>query len=543
MPVAKVQMDYALNTIPRANVIPALGRDLVSGEVGLTLADLEEQEKVELYLVFDTGDGKDLEQLLMSGYIQRIGADTIASPGATQQHASITISHNLVALASHPAAGVLFTSETSSDLVTLAAIRSSMLALSDKLDSTSPGVFTFSAEYAAASDAISENLPFTPGHLILHFMENLIREFSGEDSNAFQVLKNIKAYDGVDLTNLGIESFTTFSNILYQFAGSWKQGNAWKGLLAASQYMWLHVVPYNTGAYIANPLPILKKPQVALASHEYQMISRDSLRDLKQPIDGIYLTMSGFLNPSDMTRFSTTYPPLSPDNPNGIQPGTQNFGNRYYLQKQIGEKAWLVPYLEDQFGGLDPKEPRGDSEVNRQTPTVVEAGTEKDFREFMQTIGNRVAQYMYGMELLKGKRVRLQLPWRTDLMPGSVVVAQGTGNKSIEFLGQDLYGMVSSTRFIVDNQSTPPQLHTIVELAGVRGQKQNEEFGIDSDPIYEDAWTGVDLFGTFIEDGPATSPYRKDSTGSFDPRNNGFEPVNLPANPPFAPVTFKPVRI
>ncbi|HUW11128.1 MAG TPA: hypothetical protein VM537_15470, partial [Anaerolineae bacterium] len=408
MSVSRVQLDYGLDTIPRALVVPATGRSIATGEVEFNLADLSEQEKAEIYLVFEDGSEKGSQQLLMAGYVQRLGADDNAGFMNSQQTASLVITHNLVALASHPAAGVIYTGEGGNPLITLAAMRATAMMLNSG-DTDNPGLFTLAAEYKTASKAISENLPNTPAHLILHIMESLISNFSGTESNAYQVLKFMKAFEGVDLTGLGVEPFTIFSNVLSRFASAWKQGNAWEGLLRASQEMWLHVVPFNNGAYLANPLAIMKAPQKSIAAHEYQMLSRNVTRDLRQPIDGIYLTMSGTNGPVDATRFSSIYPPLNPGEQQVVTEGVQTFPNRYYIQKNLGEKSWLIPYLEAEFGGLSPKDPRGETKVKRSTPSFVQAGKEKDFVNFMQTIGNRVAQYMYGMEILKGKRLQMQL--------------------------------------------------------------------------------------------------------------------------------------
>lgn len=528
IPVGRFQADFQMDSIPTATITPALGRNLSAGSVETDLSAIKEQDEAQLWFVYDGAS-----HLIMEGVVQRISSDDSTSLLSRRQTANITLSHRLVGLASHPAASLIYTQTGANPLAVAASIKKTRLAFAPGSEKD-PGLITESGAYKQMSEAVSNTLPLTPGHCALYFMESLIGEFSGTESNAYRALESIQAFDGADISKVSKAPYIIMAGMLRRFVSVWKSQNAWQGLLSCLKYMWLHVIPYNAGAYLANPLALIKTPAKAISSREYQLLSQDSIFDVKQPIDGVVVLLPGLADSGALLNINTVYPPVNQSvssGDQGIVVGTESFANRNYVTRSVSQFDWLVPYLDRQFGGTEPTQPEARPATQRRPGWVSDAGVvERDLVGYMENIGTAVAKYLYGREMTLGKRLRVQMGHRPDMLPGTLVVVQGAGG-TIDFMGTDMYGMIDKVSHLVDNMGEKPQVHTVLDITSVRSAAENAEFGIDENPVYAGVWPGVDLNGGLLGESPQAGKYRKDSAKTFDSATGSSSNGNRPSRP------------
>lgn len=109
---------------------------------------------------------------------------------------------------------------------------------------------------------------------------------------------------------------------------------------------------------------------------------------------------------------------------------------------------------------------------------------------------DRMAQYYFTMELLKGKRMLITGPLRFDICPGSIVHLTSLGEKFYNVIRTDyqtsVTGFVSNVRFVLRATQNSALASTVLELAFVRDGMQNShpDFTVPGHPLYQTYFTG-----------------------------------------------------
>ena len=320
----------------------------------------------------------------------------------------------------------------------------------------------------------------------------------------------IQAYGPANLSPLLIEP-ATMLNWIY---ANWCVGlnsNVWGALVDSAAKLFLAILPYSDGLYLANPLALLRQPNKRLRASELINITTTlSARDFPEPVDGVVLKVP-VLYPGDVGvdttaseatlarqgAFRFAYPPV---NSNGsTEMVTENILNgRYYHWLDMPE--WLQ-YL-DNLSNY--------SEADRLGKTKIAEDRTNGIGQLYKVTGPAVAKEAYAQFKCTRAAMQLTLPYREDLMPGTVVAVENTPAQSISFLGKTLYGMIESTSFICDVFQSAPTLLTRVQLVAVRSENDNQEppkgFGLAKSEMYEGAWVGMDLQGKLLKEAPASTP-------------------------------------
>jgi hypothetical protein len=158
-------------------------------------------------------------------------------------------------------------------------------------------------------------------------------------------------------------------------------------------------------------------------------------------------------------------------------------------------------------------------------------------REYYQKVGALLARSYYAtMRYEKSAFYGITLPFRTDIMPGSVIKLQKSDRED-SYIGQHLYGMVGSTRISCDTMSEQPSLVTEVNLFALRDDIDNEKtesVTYDGNPLYRGRWVGMDLNGDLLstldntdKPKPLVTPNydTKKATVTPSPQSQSFNPA------------------
>jgi hypothetical protein len=491
MPVARFQSVYRLNEIPMASVVPAIGRGLGQRSNLVTLRDIKERDEAEILLKVD---GK--EHCMLHGYVFHISAEDSGTEFSRRFSGHITIRHRMTKLAGVPASSFVFTGETGASLESLHFLKTFCNVFNPEpgaLASIDP-LLAFISEIQEQGD----NAGLFPGEVLKYILKGLYKGFNEGQASADLLDEIVKTYGPANVTGFVGFRDSYLEALASSFSSLWKTSNSWQALLHTAQEFLLGIVPYNKGFYIANPYPLLRTPALEILPSEFVRFATGREEQLSEQVDAVVLTPPSMGEPgTDFMQNLFSFPPMS-------EAGGETQINKYYHYRKF--PAWAQGLVDLFYTQLSAGEPYGE----RPNP-------EQNTDEYYQQIGVRLAQSYFGHMSLRQATASILFPFRTDIMPGTVLkIANPSGE--LGFIGDTLYGMVSSTKFVCDTIAESPNLSVEVELAMVRNEEdnQNDNLTLDGDPIFEGAWAGIDLDGGFVSDVPASTPMDSAPEETFD---------------------------
>jgi hypothetical protein len=499
MPVSSFTVSYTLDEFPVAEVVPALGRGLFTGRRAL-LSELKEAEAVQLWIRID-----DQPINLISGFVSHINASDNSTMESRRLSATIQIHHNAVKLAGSPSLSFAYSGKMANMLG----------ILSQQVSMSGPFAKARKKDISLISAFWSSLQAETTGPQIAYYpalvLKKIIRDLMEQYSPLIDVDSLVVPFTQANLNSIVPDPFTVVSEIVDSFKDNWLRSNVWTALRQVVDQYLLHIVPFNTGFYIANPLGILKTPVLQISSSEFIHIKATDTGLMTEPVNGVGITA--------VTRINDKGVPLTsrhifyPGDPTAVVPA-----NAYYHFRSI--PTWLQPLGTTPFGGAT-------GAPNRKNPGAVQgAAAPQNTSESYESAGLRFAKMIYSQLKMRKIAVGLIFPFRTNLMPGTNVAIQNSGAEDMSFLGITVHGMIARTDFICSMiEGGGGQLNTHVQVVNVRNEKDNASLGLPDHPIYKNTWPGIDINGTFISK-PATDPIPQ--TRNTKQRNQRAQVVVLP---------------
>lgn len=496
LPVSSFVVNYAMDSIPVAQVVPATGTPVLE-EINEwdSLADIGKNEAAQLYIEL-AGE----EVLLIDGYVSSIATTDESSPRSRRMGASISIQGKAVKLAGAPSASFVY-SDGNESLPMLAMKKLNVNVFSSQ-DSGSAAssilaietfVSRFLKDYPQANN--------WPAEVLRSITTSLYAESQGVDTgtgNDLSVIADevINAYPGCQLKALNLVPTMFLRNIGEKFANIWRQQNAWQSLLSSSKYFMMHILPFNNGFYVANPYSLDRNFDVEIKSGEYLRLAKSRNERLSEPVNGVAMRPPAGIPYGNISADTSNYWREAYVFP---RPNNGNIIDGYYHFRQFPswlykERAWTVN-----------KPAKGKPLSEKPDPDSTES-----LKEFYNTVGIRVARAIYGQLLNDQTAITINFPWRTDLMPGTRFKLINDEASDISFIGSSLHGMVTSTQFRCSVMSDSPDLSVIVQAVSVRNETDNEKDNLtyDGHPIFDDRWVGMNLDGSLLSAAPET-PKRK----------------------------------
>jgi hypothetical protein len=463
------ELTYQFDEIPHATVQPALGTGLVKDTTS-SLADIREGESCRLLIKVNNQT-----RTLFSGYVSAINSDDNSTITERRFTASLELTHISGKLAGSPPMQFSTTNR----------VKNVIMAASDKPAFVQALIQSdlvidkngTSSVYAAFSKIFS-------GTIFGHFPAILIREAAVGLNNQFSSIVKadtiVRAFEQANTQSLLLDVLTTTNNIITSFTEAWPTSNTWEAMKRTANYFFLHIIPFNSGVIVANPIGHLKTPNKTITAREYFSIKQSASTNFLEPVDGIVVRIP---TQNDIDK-PFVYPP------NLLDP--KNIPENAYLH-HASLPAWLNPVLKTTFGTRKAQRP---TRAQAGSNTLVASETPLD--EFYRLVGERAAKMIYSQFRGRKAGVSLAMPFRTDLMPGTVVKIENTDEDTISFLGETLFGMISNTLISGSMLENSGRLNTVIQVVNVRNDADNKQLGFDDHPIYGVPWVGINLFGTYL---------------------------------------------
>jgi hypothetical protein len=501
LPIGRFELQFARNELPQATLRPALGQNFRSGKT-VTLSNIKEGMPARLYL---TRDG--VERLLFDGYVQRIGTSDNSSLFNSWVSAEIVLKHLGSVLYGAPTQSYIYARKANTLWGAMAQNPYRVNPVYDR--SGDAGNTTTTLLYAMGQREVgpARVTAWYPAAMLDFLTKKTI------DSNypvVSPIVKNLlQIYGPANLSPLKV----TPSPLLLWLYNNWCAGlnsNVWTALSDTANKMFLSVLPYNNGLWLANPLSLLRKPSKFLRAREIiNMTTTLAARDFPEPVDGVVLNVPCVFqgdvenNPNwqNLSKaeqaligaYRFVYPPTDIAGAAGAVRDNINRDRYYHF---LSMPDWLSEVNEIENVG----KPAAKG-TTTYSPEALQIG------DRYAAIGPAVAREMYAQFKATRTALQLTLPWREDLMPGTVVAVENTPDQTISFLGATLYGMIESTTFVCDVLQNAPALLTRVQLVAVRSEIDNQPpptgFGLDASAMFEGAWVGMDLQGKLLTKPPA----------------------------------------
>jgi hypothetical protein len=523
--------DFAVNTIPTAEVIVAIGRKAGDGTTAATihsaLDKLTPEKTVKVYLCAvgqwsDTLDWPTEAQLIFEGRIANIGYTKVM--GKVQLvirlvHWLMDLNNSsAVSAQSHPGNPSEYTFQT-------------IFSSSRKAGVTGqPGGMAGTAEAAVIKvSAIREDLwgkvikklfcSIATGNRLAFTAD--LKRCTGvlKDSNA-QALAALKRMEGesdddctlvrscytpaLAMTSASISAPITVANTIYKHlrfdtVQSFVHSTLWGKLVTYSGTFGAAIIPLVDRALFVPWVPGHRDTFCkTIQNCDYSYLNLSS--DVKQLLYGMVLMgtkeyQSGVVGAGrEITSLAGLGGCYVPDKAAGG------------MIKFIGPPAWLanIPY-----GGHSAKKPVGlDGAKKFSTATTPQDDTDTELvankdglaREAIiqetSEMYNDYAKYMYVVEALRGRFGSISGKLRFDIAPGSTVVIAGSSELFLEgedALAQNLVATVLRVSIGINAESG--QAGTTFMLGHIRTEAENEDdrFSVDKHPLYPETFVGAPL--------------------------------------------------
>lgn len=494
IPLARFEVNFRLNEIPRATVIPTAGRLVQlqgkSARTG-TLADISEGDRCVIKLKVSG-----VVYSLIEGFVQSINTDDTSSMFRRRQAARVVITHRAVKLAGAPAASFAYRSRSSDTLDLLYTHKNKVNPFlpSGTSASSVDGIAAFVYSILGKGD----NRAYFPSAVLKDILMGLFREFNGsqsEDPHVSQVALDsmIQIYEPANLTKILPETTAFLRYIGLTYKDSWRGQNSWEALKKTANSLFLSLVPYSRGFYIANPYSLYRFPAKTIHTSEYIKMSLGNRADLSESKDGVVLTPpTGYVGDGSQGYISDvfTFPKLTYGND-----ASATVGKYYHFRPY---PAWIQPLIHYLNG------PSKEGSTFGEAPSPVFNGI-GNISEYYKLVGNGLAQAMYGQIRQKQSTANITFPFRVDIMPGTNIKFLNS-NQELSFIGAIIHGMTIGTTFVCDTLADNPVLQTLVEVTALRNDRDNSNvehiLTSDRDPIYEGHWVGISLNGELLSKEP-----------------------------------------
>lgn len=150
--------------------------------------------------------------------------------------------------------------------------------------------------------------------------------------------------------------------------------------------------------------------------------------------------------------------------------------------------------------------PKPSSSLTPRPPQAVDKTNPQNSVEVMNQLGDyyqRVAQYLYATEMLKGRYAVMQGKLRFDLAPGTTVFIKNAPPKFLanDQFGLNLIGSISKVNISLDAESA--DAHTTLQVDFLRTEAENQSLGtsIPGHPLYEQTFVGAPLIHEYLFEG------------------------------------------
>jgi hypothetical protein len=345
------------------------------------------------------------------------------------------------------------------------------------------GLLGPSEEIGEQTLKLATNEALYPARVLQKIVQALHGEFERGDGSAEAAL--ISTYDPSNLRS--VNEFTLIEKVVGRelvdsFITQWRSSNCWDAMRSVCLYFNLRIIPYSDGIYIASAYPLDKNAKLTIAPSEYVTIARTGQAELSKQKRGVRIVRESPLAAAG----STSNVLIFPANDKG-----QPLPNTYYFNKTY--PRFLIP-LKEVLNATSADTSTGSTSLKEATDGAI-------------TISDKVLRMFYGEEQIKNTAATIRVPFRIDIMPGTVVKIQGSSTtSSVSALGGLSYvGLVLRTTFECDaGQGGRPYIHSKITIGGLRTEEENdsEVFTTDGEVLYEAPWVGIDLSGKLLDDLP-----------------------------------------
>lgn len=554
LPVASFQAQYTLNELPVLKITPALGRNLRSGR-SVDLSQIERGMKAELFLGLEgtAGNGAALtgSRKIMSGWVQSEGMSDTAAVTGRWLGAEIGIIHKAGKLAGSPAVSYTFAGSHEGTSLSLSTERAWSPSPLRYANNTNSALFPLNRMLAQMFNRANIDAGgLFPSRFLKAMIIALVAgsEIAGgwgdekgkEGVFSFSEISNmVRDYNPANLTEFVVwlgNSWKISLAMLSRYEAAWRTQNLWQAILDAAKFMFLSIVPYNEGFYIANPFGWLQTPNLTLSSGEYTSLRQSTAMNVMEPVSGVVVTIPPVVIKNTTAKnqkaykveWNYYYPPLvTPEGDpiyksKGEATGAKIKKGMYYHRRSLPE--WLYPFASRPFGWADYSQPERKSKIAREKPDV-------NLADWADQVGTRAARWVYAQLLSEQAAISLIVPYREDIMPGTILKIQTeSGNTGTSIVGDTLYGMVHKIKIYCSTVEESPILQMEVQVTHVRSEKDNQEppdgVVLAETPLYQDSWVGVNLFGDPLSEIPASSSPMKIPAKTYNAASGGSNPVS-----------------
>jgi len=346
-----------------------------------------------------------------------------------------------------------------------------------------------------------------PGHvfrdMVVTIMHDNMPLMTTEELRA-----RLRAYDPANMQDFAFDGDLLGKLQVRLFEEKVLGGNLWTALHSGMQEFFMHIVPFNAGVYLANPIAALNQEQIVVSAADIVAVQASRQQTRPEQLQGVVVeTTSGVPVKGESVEAESkhyfAYPPMrTEDGAVAVdisEADTLNFKGGFYHWWKA--PAWIDGRINfNSTAKLVTTTGRG-----ARLKTAVKSS--EDEVAYRNTLGPLLAKMIYAQLMNDSMQIpEIVLPFRTDLMPGTTIkMLNGTTVLSgLGFSGRDWYGMLTAVRFDMSNEGEP-MLQTVIQTSYVRPTQTlpgTQELGYTDGSFFEGAWCGIDLSGNAITEPP-----------------------------------------
>jgi len=474
IPVARLDVKFALDEIPSGDLTLAVGRDLEGGNDS-PISALEEGADAEIIL---TVDGTD--HTLLKGYILSMSGSDNAGLFKRTTSLVVHIAHGARKLAGSPPTSYAYTGDNQF----LSIAQKNLMAVA-QFGTKPPGIRDDWNSYSGFQDAFTrEGSPLDAAKLLQFITDKVTGEFAPQANDFAKNL--LKPADGTTIGKFVLDPVSFIDAASRKYRESWVTANAWEALKRAAHYLFINLVPYNEGIYIAPTLALGRETSVDISPDDYISWAPGLRETTAEPVDGVVASVpigDGRIG------FKIAFPPLDDGGAGQVKQ------NRFYHFRQLPD--WVYPIAAMMYGKKSGK-------VNKKNKGAVEKKQPKleggNLKEHFNSVGEAIVKVIYSQMKMTTKVGRVTFPFRTDLMPGTNIKFDSSDAAAVDFIGDELVGMVSRTHFSADMTQGQGSLTVNLDISTLRNKQDNEndDMTFAEHPVYDKVWKGTKLDGTLF---------------------------------------------
>lgn len=485
-PVSQFGVSYALDALPMASVMPALGRSLDESKTNYSsIADIREGDEASITI---TVDGE--EHTLLEGYVGSLaGTDNSSLLGRTLS-VNITVQHVGVDIAGSPSSSFVYAGNVQS-LNTLVDVKAKFSQFGSEdgykdIDSVSSVLGRLLGNETPVEQSDTAGILF---QLTKDLTDTFRPTFSADDV--------LIPYEGAKIANLALSDRVSYvSSIVDMYLAGWGNSNCWSALQQVCQFLFLRLVPFNKGIYIGNPMGFLREPDIVVSSDEYMSMKETTQRGAMEKAEGVYVSLPlRQTNIQGVTSIGATFPPLE-----GGEVASITQANKYYTSIQL--PSWMYS-IEGARYGASIAGGGGKKITNKNRAATTPAVPPSDnVADTFLDLGGRAAKAAFASYRARKSEVRLTMPFRVDIMPGTLLKLAVRSEEDLSFIGDTLYGMVHSVMLQGSMLGEGGELSCQVTLTHLRNEKDNKDDNLTftEHPIYDEQWKPIDINGKELKE-------------------------------------------